>query len=193
VDSVASSAPPGEPSLRIEQSGNSELHAGTLGGIVLAMRVCLMPLKSGIIICDYDIAIPGCDAEFFLTEPPEGSRSYRAFPRLELEFELEGTSVLNHRILRSLPIDRQFDGFLLAQSFDRLPRQFQRGMLITAEIVLFDQRGNLYNSKVQLTVDWHEQNRGSRGKRQQDADSHPHSTPGSVPPVRPARPSSSGK
>lgn len=82
--------------------------------------------------------------------PEQGSPSYRVFRWLDIE----RGAVLNDRILggRPLPLDRDLDGYLVAQSFDLLPRQFQPGMNIRASICLFDQAGKTYASEVELLV-----------------------------------------
>lgn len=121
VEKTASSE---SPLLRIDQSGDSLIYAGTLGGMALAACVCLTVLKSGIAICDYEITIPGCDgAEIFLAEAPERSPNYKVFGWLDLE----RGAVLNRLILsgRPLPCDRKLDGIVVAQSFDPLSSQFE--------------------------------------------------------------------
>jgi hypothetical protein len=148
LENEASSEP---PLLRFDQSEYSFIHAGTRKGIALVLCVRLIPLKSGVTLLDYcGITIPGCDdANFFLVQPPEGSLSYKVFGWLDLD----RGSVLNHLIFtgRPLPCGKIFDGILVAQSFDSLPSQFQRGK-IQAEICLVDQLGNPYKSEVELRV-----------------------------------------
>jgi hypothetical protein len=159
VENTSSSGP---PLLRIEQSGYSDIYAGTLGGMALAICVRFTVLKSGIFICDYEIDIPGCNAEILLVPPEEGSRGYRVFRWLNIE----RAAVLNDRILggRPLPLGRDLDGFLVAQSFDLLPRQFQSGMNIGASICLVDQAGDPYVSEVELMVERCEQQGASAKK-----------------------------
>lgn len=148
-------ASPEAPVLRIEQSEYSFVHAGTCAGMALEISLRIMALKSGIIICDYEITIPGCPAQIFLVEPKEGSLRYKALGYCALE----GDAVLNHQIFngRSLPVDRMLDGFLIAQSFDPLPSQFQSGVPISSQIRLFDQFGNPFSSEVLLGVTRREQ------------------------------------
>jgi hypothetical protein len=162
LENEASSEP---PLLRFEfdQSEYSFIHAGTRKGIALVLCVRLIPLKSGVTLLDYcGITIPGCDdANFFLVQPPEGSLSYKVFGWLDLD----RGSVLNHLIFtgRPLPCGKIFDGILVAQSFDSLPSQFQRGK-IQAEICLVDQLDNVYKSEVELIVERHAQE-GERARK----------------------------
>lgn len=158
VENRSSSGP---PLLRIEQSEYSDIYAGTLGGMALAICLHFTVLKSGIIICDHEIKIPGCDADIRLVAPVE-SPAYRVFGWLTIE----RTAVLNDLILdgRSLPVDRNLDGILIAQSFGLLPRQFQSGMNIKASICLVDQAGNSYATEVELGVMRCEQRRSSARK-----------------------------
>lgn len=149
VENTASS----EPSpLAIAQSGDGFICAGARAGMALAVWVYLSVLKSGITVRDCEIAIPGCDgATIFLVEHPEGSPSYKAFGWLDLKWG----DVLNHRIFTERPLARgvNLEGFVVAQSFDPLPSQFQTGMNIGAKISLFDQSDNFYTSGVELRVD----------------------------------------
>ncbi len=187
ADSTDSSEP---PLLRIEQSGRSEICAGTRGGMSLAICVRISVFKSGIVICDHEINIPGCNAEIWLVPPEEGSLGYRVFRWLDIE----RAAVLNDRILggRPLPLDRNLDGFLVAQSFDLLPRQFQSGMNVDASICLVDQWDKPYVSEVTLIIERCEQREASAKKRnglivpeevlvahhQSQADLHPESAVG---------------
>jgi hypothetical protein len=159
ADNTDSSEP---PPLRINQSGRSEIYAGTLGGMALAICVRIPVFKSGIVICDHEINIPGCNAEIWLVPLEEGSLGYRVFRWLDIE----RAAVLNDRILggRPLPLDRDLDGFLVAQSFGLLPRQFQSGMNIGASICLVDQSDKPYVSEVELIVERCEQ-RGATAKK----------------------------
>ena len=147
VENAASSE---APMLRIEQSEDSVIYAGTRAGMALAICVRITVLKSGITIRDCEITIPACSANIFLVEPPEGSLSYRVLGWLDLQRDV----VLNHRIFsgRPLPLDRNLDGFLVAQSFDPLPSQFQSGMPTSAKIRFSDQSGNFFMSEVRLSV-----------------------------------------
>jgi hypothetical protein len=155
VEDAASSE---APLLRIEQSEYSFVYAGALGGMALAICLRVKPSKSGITLFeDVEFSIPGCEgANFFLAQPAEGSLRYKAFGWLDFQ----GDSVLNHRILngRSLPLDRNLDGILLAQSFDPLPSQFQSGMLIPAKIHFADlSEENVFTSDLRLGVERCEQ------------------------------------
>lgn len=157
IENGASSEP---PQLRIDQSENSFIYAGVLKGMALAICVRLNALKSGISLSleDCGITIPGCDdANIFFVPPPEGSLSYKAFEWLEIGSD----AVLNHRIFtgRPLPCDRSFDGILVAQSFDSLPKCFQARMNINAKIWLVDQSNHPYTSDVELIVERHAQGR----------------------------------
>jgi hypothetical protein len=160
------------PLLRIEQSEYSFICAGTSAGMALVICVRLTVLKSRIIICDYEITIPGCSAQIFLVEPKEGSLRYKA---LWLP-DFEGDVVLNHRILngRALPLDKTLDGFLIAQSFEPLPSQFQSGVPISAEIRFTDQWGNVFTSEVRLGVERYKQSLG-RPEARPGRTSYPHS------------------
>ncbi len=145
VENAVSSDP---SMLRIEQSEDSVIYAGTRAGMALAICVRITVLKSGITIRDYEITIPACSANIFLVEPPEGSLVYRVLGWLDLPRDV----VLNHRIFsgRPLPLDSNLDGFLVAQSFDPLPSQFQSGM--PTKIRFADQLGNFFMSEVRLSV-----------------------------------------
>jgi len=114
-------------------------------------------LKSGITLRDdLEFTIPGCDdAKILLVPPPEGAPSYRVLGWLDIE----RNAVLNHQIFsgRALPLDRNLDGILVAQSFDLLPSQFQSGMSITAKIRFTDLSGNVFTSDVRLGVERCEQ------------------------------------
>lgn len=154
VENAASSE---APLLRIDQSEYSDIYAGTRAGMALAICLRVDVLKSGITLCnDFEITIPGCEgANFFLAQPAEGSLRYKVFGWADFQ----GDDVLNHRIFngRSLPLDRNLDGILLAQSFDPLPSQFQSGMLIPATIRFTDLSGNDFTSDVRLGVERCEQ------------------------------------
>jgi hypothetical protein len=158
------------PLLRIEQSEYSFICAGTSAGMALVICVRLTVLKSRIIICDYEITIPGCSAQIFLVEPKEGSLKALWLP------DFEGDVVLNHRILngRALPLDKTLDGFLIAQSFEPLPSQFQSGVPISAEIRFTDQWGNVFTSEVRLGVERYKQSLG-RPEARPGRTSYPHS------------------
>ncbi len=154
VENAASSE---APLLRIEQSEYSDIYAGTSEGMALAICLRFTVFKSGTTLNDdLEITMPGCEgANFFLVQPAEGSLRYKAFGWLDFQ----GDSVLNHRIFngRSLPLDRNLDGILLAQSFDPLPSQFQSGMSIAAKIHFTDLSGNVFTSDVRLGVERCEQ------------------------------------
>jgi hypothetical protein len=143
------------PLLRIEQSEYSFVYAGTaLGGMALAICLRLVALKSGITLFDdlVEITITGCDdAEIFVVPPPEKMLSYKVLGWLDIERD----AVLNHRIFngRPLPCGEIFDGILIAQSFARLPSQFQTGMPVSAKIRLTDQWGNVFTSEVRLGLE----------------------------------------
>jgi hypothetical protein len=163
VENAASSE---APLLRIDQSEYSDIYAGTRAGMALAICLRVEALTSGITLRDdlAEITIRGCeDAEIFLVSPPpEKSLGYRVLGWLDLP----QCSVLNHRIFRGRPLPRGviFDGILVAQSFARLPSQFQTGMLISAKIRFADQ-GNVFTSEVRLSVARCEQSLERREKR----------------------------
>ncbi len=148
------------PVLRIEQSEYSDIYAGTSKGMGLAICLRFMVFQSGPPLRDdIEITIPGCEgAEFVLVQPAEGSLHYKVFGWLDFQ----GDEVLNHRIFngRSLPLDRNLDGILLAQSFDPLPSQFQSGTVIPATIRFTDLSGKPFTSNVQLGVERCEQSVG---------------------------------
>jgi hypothetical protein len=150
VEHAASSDP---PLLRIEQSEYSEIYAGTRAGMALAISLRFTVLKSGITLRnDLEFTISGCyDAKVLLVPPPEGALSFRVLGWLDIERD----TVLNHQIFsgRALPLDRNLDGLLVAQSFDLLPSQFQSGMSITGKIRFADLSGNVFTSDVRLGVE----------------------------------------
>jgi hypothetical protein len=73
--------------LRIEQSERSDIYAGTIKAMALAICLRFTVLKSGITLCDdFEITIPGCeDANFFGVQPAEGSLHYKALGWLDFK------------------------------------------------------------------------------------------------------------
>jgi hypothetical protein len=157
--SVETEASSDAPLLRIEQSGDSVIHAGTRAGMALAIYVRIVVLKSGITIRDCEITIPGWSARIFLVELQDNSLNYQVLGWLDLQTD----AVLNHRIFsgRPLPLGRNLDGFLVAQSFDPLPSQAHSGMPISAQVRFADELGNFFTSEVQLRVEWCKQERSA--------------------------------
>jgi hypothetical protein len=149
--SVEHAASSEAPLLRIEQGEYSEIKAGTLGGMALAICLRVTALTSGITPDVLEITILDCDdAEISLVLPPEKSLSYKV-----LGWRIQRDAVLNHQIFygRPLPCGEIFDGILIAQSFARLPSQFQTGMFVSAKIRIADQSGKVSTSEVRLGVE----------------------------------------
>jgi hypothetical protein len=163
------------PLLRIEQSGDSVIYAGTLGGMALAACLRITVLKSGItLLDDPQVTIPGCDdGSIFFVPLQEDSLSYRVLTWLDLPKDV----VLNHRIFSGcpLPCGWIFDGFLVTQSFAPLPSQFRSGMLIPATIRFADLWGNLFTSEVRFGVEQFKQS-GVRPEKRPSGASDRHST-----------------
>jgi hypothetical protein len=132
--------------------------------MALAIYVCLRVLKSGFMVYDYKITLPGCNADISLVELEDDSRGY--WP-LGGWLHYERSTVLNRLIQgdRPLPLGKKLDGFLIAESFDPLPSHLRSGMPIIVKVCLADQWGNFVESDVPLAVEWREQPRGRREKR----------------------------
>jgi hypothetical protein len=118
------------PKLRIEQSENSELCAGEVKGMSLAMCISVTILKNRTLISGCEISLAGCDAAILLAESVDEGLSYREGKW----HDIPRCYVLNHQIFCRRPLPkRTFDGILLAYSFDPLPKQFQSWMYVSAE------------------------------------------------------------
>ena len=138
--------------LKIDQTGDGIICAGTCAGIVLAAWVRLTVLSPEIIIRNSDITLVGCeDATMFFSQPHERSSCYKEFGWLNLKSD----TVLNQRIFNERPLPRGIDleGFVVAQSFHPLASEFQTGMIIRAKLCLSDQADNIYTAVLELRVE----------------------------------------
>jgi len=144
---------PDAPLLRIVQSGPSEIHAGTRGGMALAINLRIIVLGSGVTLLGCEISIPGCAAQIWDVEVPEEPAGYRVLGWLDFSRD----EVLNHRIFNGRPLPRHesLDGILVARSFGALPVQFDPRMPVNAALRFEDQRGRLFDSQVQLILTRH--------------------------------------
>jgi hypothetical protein len=138
--------------LVIEQiAGPTEsfVNATPFGGYGIAVWVRVAARKTGIVICDCEIAPTGWkDDNIDLVLPEECSQSYivpggTVFSR---------DDVLNHRITDGCRLDsrRVLQGVVIGQSFASLPDRYTTGVQVDWELTFVDQVGNRYPLRAEV-------------------------------------------
>jgi hypothetical protein len=140
--------------LILEQIGGptgSFVHAPSVGGYGIAVWVRIVPLKSGISVCDCQVTPQEWDdTGICLVDATEGVPYYTVPGGVEYPED----EVLNHWMSgrRYLKNGQILQGVVIAQSFASLPARCCAGIEVEVELTFVDQFGNRYPLKVDLMV-----------------------------------------